>query len=305
MIRAAIDIGSNSTLFLVAENRGDGQWRLLEEDLITNGLAWDLTPTGELTDHVQERNLDILVSLIQRAYRHGTATIRAAGTAALRKAKNSEEFCRKVQRETALGIRVVSGQEEARLTYLGAMLDFPEFQGVCRVIDVGGGSSELVMGRGKELLDAVSIPLGAVTLTQSSIPSQPLTAEQSDQLLQFIVSELDSVPDDIINAPCPVIAVGGTASTLAALTLEIDISDLWQRKPVPVSYSDIESYWKRFAHMSVEGITEIPHMPPDRASIITAGTGILLGILSKLQAEKLLLSNKGLRWGLLIDDNIT
>jgi exopolyphosphatase/guanosine-5'-triphosphate,3'-diphosphate pyrophosphatase len=305
VIRATIDIGSNSTLFLVAEKQADGQWRLLDEDLITNGLAWELTRAGELTDQVQERNIDILASLIQRAYQHGTTTIRAVGTAALRKATNSEEFCRKVLRETALGIRIVSGQEEARLTYRGAMLDFPELQGACRVIDVGGGSSEIVLGTGKKLMDAVSVPMGAVTLTQSSIPSQPLTTENADQLLQIIMSEFNSVPDHINDAAGPVIAVGGTASTLATLTLGIDISALWRRKPVPVSYSDIEAYWQRFTHMPAADIANIPHMPPERAGIITGGTGILLGILTRLQAGKIFLSNKGLRWGLLIDDNIT
>ena len=169
MIRAAIDIGSNSTLFLVARKDDKGQWRLLEEDLIPNGLGWEMTAAEGLSVDVQNWNMDILRSLKSRTESNGAEAIRAVGTAALRTASNSDAFLQKVSDGIGLEIQLISGQEEARLTYLGAMLDFPDHIESVRVVDVGGGSSELVLGIGQEIQEAVSLPLGAVSLTKSSI----------------------------------------------------------------------------------------------------------------------------------------
>jgi len=304
MIRAAIDIGSNTTLFLIAESHGSGRWSLLEENLIPNGLGWELTPSGQLTEEVQNRNMEILRSLVNRSCEKRVDAIRCVGTAALRNATNSRAFLRRVLHETGVEICIISGQEEARLTYLGAMLDFDDLQEPCRVVDVGGGSSELVLGNGNKVLEAVSIPIGAVSLTQEAIRSQPLSEQQHAEIQRVIMSKLDSVSPDIVAASGPVIAVGGTAATLAALTLGIDITELWQHKPVRISDSEVEAHLTRFAGLSAADIAHLPHMPPDRAGIITAGTAILSAILRKLQARHVILSNKGLRWGLLIDEAI-
>jgi len=303
MIRAAIDIGSNTTLFLVAESQGAGRWSLVEEDLIPNGLGWQLTPDGRLTDEVQRRNLDILRSLVDRCRSYRVDSIRCAGTAALRKARNSKAFLRIVLEETGLEIRVIFGEEEARLTYLGAILDFGGIEQPLRVVDVGGGSSELVLGHGNKVLEAVSLPIGAVSLTQEAIPSQPLSKQQHAEIQRVIMSRLDSVSEDIVAASGPVITVGGTAATLAAMTLGIDITELWRHQPVRTEDSMIEAYCIKFAGLSVADIARLSHMPADRAGIITAGTVILLTILKILHAEHVMLSNKGLRWGLLIDED--
>ena len=304
MIRAAIDIGSNSTLFLVSRKDEMAQWRLIEEDLIPNGLGWQMTATEGLSEDVQNWNLDILRSLQSRAESNGAEEIRAVGTAALRTAANSDAFLQKVLDDIGLEIQLISGQEEARLTYLGAMLDFREQTGPVRVVDVGGGSSELVLGIDQEIQEAVSLPFGAVSLTKSSITSQPLSGEQMDRVRQVVSSGLDELTERIVSAQGPVVAVGGTASTLAAMTLGIDISRLWQYDPVSVSVSSVEGFWQRFAGKAVPDIADLPHMPPDRAGIIAGGTVILLGILSYLKTETAILSNKGLQWGLVVDDNI-
>jgi len=316
MIRAAIDIGSNTTLFLVAQQQNDGKWQLLEESLTTNGLGRATAQDGGLTVAVQKRNLKILQQLVARASALGAQEIRAVGTAALRKATNANEFVDYIKKEIGLEITVISGQEEARLTYRGALVDFPDrrdafyrvplgHDGACPsicVVDVGGGSSEIVFGNGPEIIKAWSIPLGAVSLTQSLVPSQPLATEQMNQIQQFVQSELEQISVDDSDCLSSVIAVGGTAATLAALKLSIDLSELWKQAPISISRSAIDEFWQEFAGKSVPELAKIPHLPPDRAGIITAGTAILLGIMQKFRIENIILSNKGLRWGILIDD---
>jgi exopolyphosphatase/guanosine-5'-triphosphate,3'-diphosphate pyrophosphatase len=306
MIRAAIDIGSNTTLFLVGRQGEEGQWLLLEESLTTNGLGWEIAQHGSISLEAQQRNLHILKGLIARAHGLGCQEIRAVGTAALRKASNAEAFVKSVFKETGLEIAVISGQEEARLTYLGAMIDRRDVfhaSALC-VVDVGGGSSEVVFGKGLKVQKAFSLSLGAVSLTQS-IPNrsgQPLTEKQKRQIQEVVSSNIGNLTADLPDVITSVIAVGGTASTLAALTLGVDISKLWRHPPVQVPVPAVKAFWQDFAGRSVQEIAEIPHLPPDRAEIITAGTAILLGILEKLHTENVNLSNKGLRWGLLIDD---
>jgi exopolyphosphatase/guanosine-5'-triphosphate,3'-diphosphate pyrophosphatase len=303
MIRAAIDMGSNSTLFLVVRKDDKGQWRLLEENLIPNGLGWEMTAAEGLSEDVQNWNMDILRSLKSRAESNGVEEIRVVGTAALRTAPNSDKFLKKVLDGIGLEIQLISGEEEARLTYIGAMLDFPDLPGPVQVVDVGGGSSELVLGIGQEIQEAVSLPVGAVSLTKSLITSQPLSSDDIKRIEGFVEEELQQLPESVKSAAGSVIAVGGTASTLAAMTLGIDVSRLWKYDPVPVSVSAVEEFWQRFAGMAVPDIADLPYMPPDRAGIIAGGTVILLQILCYLKTEKAILSSKGLRWGLVVDDN--
>lgn len=123
-----------------------------------------------------------------------------------------------------------------------------------------------------------------------------------EEIQQTVLKEVIAIPDRITEAPGSVIAVGGTASTLAADVLDVPLSELWQHSPVPLAISDIEDYWHRLAAMSVDEITEKLDISQNRASILTGGTVILLEVLKALNAEKIILSNKGLRWGLLIDD---
>ena len=306
VIRAAIDIGSNTTLFLVGRQGEEGQWQLLEESLTTNGLGWEIAQHGCISPEAQRRNVDILKGLIAHAHDLGCQEIRAVGTAALRKASNAEAFVKSVFKEIGLEIVVISGQEEARLTYLGAMLDYQDRPGFYCVVDVEGGSSEVVFGKGLQVQKAFSFSMGAVSLTQSisNRSGQPLTEKQTSQIQQVISTNISILTTNSPDVITSVIAVGGTASTLAALTLGIDISELWRHPPVQVPLSAIDAFWQDFSGKSVQEIAEIPHMPPDRAEIITAGTAILLGILEILHTENVNLSNKGLRWGLLMEPSL-
>jgi exopolyphosphatase/guanosine-5'-triphosphate,3'-diphosphate pyrophosphatase len=304
MIRAVIDIGSNSTLFLIAQQTQDGSWTLLEESLTPNGLGWEMTETDGVSPEIQRQNIDIVKELINRAKSRGAVEIRAVGTAALRAAPNAQEFVDNVRRETGLEIHIISGQDEARLTYLGAMLDFLDQPGPLRVVDVGGGSSECVLGQGTDILESISLPVGAVSLTQSLISSQPLTAQQAKEIQHAVDQDLQELSHRMTDMSGPVIAVGGTAATLAAQTLGIELDKLGWRSPITLPHSTIREYWHRFAQMSVDDIAQRPHMPSDRARIITGGTAILFLMLMKLHAENVTLSSKGLRWGLLVDDTI-
>jgi exopolyphosphatase/guanosine-5'-triphosphate,3'-diphosphate pyrophosphatase len=304
VIRAAIDIGSNSTLFLVAQLGNDGHWRLLEESITPNGLGWNLTPDGGLSAETQDRNLHLLRNLISRAKVLRADTVRAVGTAALRNAVNTQEFLFRVRAELNLEIQVITGEDEARYTFLGALLDFPDHAGPIRVVDVGGGSSECVCGDGTQIMESVSLPLGAVSVTQNWMPAQPLTSNQVNEVESVLTMELVTLPHSITEAVGTVVAVGGTASTLAAQILKVHLSELWRHDPVAVTVSIIKDKWRQFAGMSVEDIATLPYVPSDRAPILAGGAAVLWGILNTIKAKSIYLSNKGLRWGLLVDDTI-
>jgi exopolyphosphatase/guanosine-5'-triphosphate,3'-diphosphate pyrophosphatase len=227
----------------------------------------------------------------------------AVGTAALRDADNREEFLRRAHERCGLDIAVIPGEEEARLSFLAVRRD-PRWRDVQRllVIDIGGGSTEIIQGEGNSdrIAGRVSINLGAVRLTESLLKSDPPTVTQLTAAHRAAGDAFQQVVIDRDGAPFAAVGVGGTLTNLAGMDLGSagDPNALHGHR---LTVDHLEQQIERLARATVIQRKEIPGLDPGRADIILGGAILLSQALAWIGAGEVAVSARGLRWGLLYD----
>ncbi|CCW36700.1 Ppx/GppA phosphatase [Chthonomonas calidirosea] len=302
-IVAAIDVGTNSVKIIVVDATA-GCERLLYENTLICRLGEGMQAYGmRLKEAAIRRTLEALEELVQQARAHGAQQIAAVGTAALREAQNRDEFLQRAQERLGIPIEVISGTEEARLSYLAVRRD-PMWRESPRlmVVDIGGGSTEVIVGdsAGKDIAFRVSLEVGAVRLTERFLRSDPPTLAQLDGASQAVRAALEHLPATLRQRPCTLVGVGGTIANLAAIDKGgVQSATELHHHVIPVARLD--QILRRLATLSIEERKTIPGLEPARADIIVAGALILSLLLSHLEAEQIAVSIRGLRWGLLYD----
>ena len=170
---ASIDIGTNTILLLIANVVGEKLVPLFEKETVVR-LGEGLQKNGVLSKEAMSRGYETLSRYLDHCREMGVRPIYAVGTSALREAKNSSTFVERIREKLNLSIEVISGEEEARLSYLAVARDLGEIAQPILVIDVGGGSTELVLGKGDRVIQWVSLPLGLVRFTEQFLVSDPV-----------------------------------------------------------------------------------------------------------------------------------
>jgi len=208
---ACVDIGTNTTRLLVAEQEGD---RLREVVAVRRFLRLTPGADGEIPHDTVQRLAEVVAAHVRVARDHGVRDVRAVATAAIRSAPNRHELCRAVQRVAGVEVEILSGDDEAVLAFAGAIatLAEPPPDGLLGVVDVGGGSSELVTGTARDGVSwSASFPLGSGLLTDRHLRSDPPSAAELDA----VRAEIDTVLADL-DPPLPraAYAVGGSATSL-------------------------------------------------------------------------------------------
>ncbi|MCA9672966.1 MAG: hypothetical protein KC503_45555 [Myxococcales bacterium] len=277
---AALDVGSNSVLLLVAERR-DGELLEVAEHARTTRLA----------DHsavARERTFSAIIDLVGEARRLGVETIGAVGTAALRVDENAQAFLAAVHASAGVELEVVDAEREAQLALAGALTDVGPLEGPWLMCDVGGASTELARVEAGRAVATTSLYLGAVTV--------PERTERAGLVLQLRSALADIGAEGVAG----VLALGGSATTLAAMTLELQ----------PYDPARISRY--TLAREAIEGwITQLLPLPPaqrrvaglalDRAPIIVGGAMILAAALDAARVPSALVTDRCLRWGLALE----
>lgn len=298
MIAAAIDIGTNTTLALLAESDESG-FRPLKDQLIANRLGEALKESGELSREVIALNVDLLAELARDFRRDGAEGFTVAGTSALRRARNRAEFIAAVREVVGLQVEVIGGRDEAALTYMGAVSNREIYPGErVGVMDLGGGSTELVEGRGFVAGEGYSIDVGAVYLTNEFFLSDPPKAEQIQTLRRNLRERLPGLVQNLLRDPMPWILVGGTAVTLALFK-----AGLRRYDPVAIGGSmltvkDVEALAESFVGKSSTELQYLPGMPMGRGRSILAGSVLLQEMMTALHIQEGTVSERGLRHGL-------
>src|SRR5436305_8278478 len=186
---AAVDIGSNSVRMLAAEVAG-GQTRILAEDREVTRLGESVFRSGQISADALQFLLATLSRMAGIYARLDVAGVRAVATSAVRDASNQHDFLAKTSGVLGTSVEIISGPEEARLIHLGVQSRWPRPKETTLTIDVGGGSAELIISRGSEIIDAVSKPLGAVWLTEMFLKDVPPSPIELDRLTAFIAEKL-------------------------------------------------------------------------------------------------------------------
>jgi exopolyphosphatase/guanosine-5'-triphosphate,3'-diphosphate pyrophosphatase len=280
-IAAAIDVGSNSVLLLVVAVAGNGAARAVDEALVTTRLGTGLEPGRPLDRDGAARTASAVVDLAARARLHGAADVWAFATGAARRAGDGTAFVARLAREAGIATEILSGAREARLAHAAAVHGLGLDDAALLVVDVGGATTELTLGRGTAIQGSVSLPVGALTLTETC-------AGDGARIRARVVEALagTDLPARARADGASAVASGGTATSLAALALGLA---RYEPRRVHGAILTAEAVARTRA-----GAGDGP-IDPGRAAILPAGACILGCVMDAAGAEHVRVSDHGVR----------
>ncbi len=319
---AAMDIGTNSVRLAVVEVKPNQTWTTLasQKQVVRLGEGeFDQVPARtragkdepesgghSLTEAAIARGALVCARFAEVAHGFGADEIVALATAAVREADNGDEFVKRVRNLADLDVRIISGQEEARLIYLGVVtgIDLPAGERAL-FMDIGGGSTELIVGDSQSHAFLDSLKMGAIRLTAEGVPdpTKPVTPAAWADLQRRVRSLLAPAARSINRAGFSVMyGSSGTAQNLAEIIANA------AALPVPTSFrnyelslADVQATTKRLCAMTLEQRRRVPGINPERADIIIGGSAILQTVMETVGADAIRISDRGLREGIIVD----
>lgn len=294
---AAVDIGSNSVRLKIARLQR-GRLHPLHEDREVTRLGESVFSSGFLTPESMAETLKVLRRFHRATQQVVTDSVRIVATSAMRDARNSQAFIEWVRSATGWKVEIISGVEEARLIHLGLVSGGRIDRFSTLMLDLGGGSCELTVSQDGHIRDAVSVPLGAVRLTNEFLRHDPPRKGELTRLRGFIARELNRIVERITRANIKnVIATSGTAAALAAVASHLTQSK--RRQHNIVSRGQMSRISKRLARLAIAERRKIEGIGPRRAEIIVAGATVYHELLERLHLKGFRYSPLGLRDGIL------
>jgi exopolyphosphatase/guanosine-5'-triphosphate,3'-diphosphate pyrophosphatase len=277
---AVLDLGSNSSRLLIADVT-EGRVQEIERSTRITRLAQGVDATGRLADEAIERVSNALADYRAAVDRHGAERTIAIATSAVRDAVNGPDFRAMVSERFGFDLRILSGDEEARLSFKGATAERPPGGDPTLMIDIGGGSTELVIGvPGDEPTFHVSTQAGAVRQTERHIHSDPPKAKELTALADEVRAIVTgAVSEDLRRATRSGIAVAGTPTSVAAIEQKLDPYDPERVHGYELQRASAERILSELAGMTEDERRQVPGLHPDRAPTICAGIVILVEVL--------------------------
>jgi exopolyphosphatase/guanosine-5'-triphosphate,3'-diphosphate pyrophosphatase len=296
---AVMDVGSNSVKFLIAERSADGWWRRIVDRAEVTQLGEGLADAGRLGDEPIERTVGAIAAMADEARSKGVEQIAAVGTAALRIAPNSAKLVDAARERAGVEVKVLDGEEEARLAYLAATSGLGVGSGSRVVFDTGGASTQFTFGSGESVEERFSLNIGAVRITEQWNLDGVLEEGALHSALDAIAEEfavLDGRP-----SPEALVGMGGAITNLTAVALR-----MVTYRPAAVHGSvlrldEIDSQIELYRTSTVEERRKIVGLQPKRAEVILAGACIVRTVLTKLGRDSLTVSDRGLRHAVLVE----
>lgn len=301
-IHSILDIGTNSIKFFVTEVV-DGEVKTLIDTNNISRLGEGLQNSGKISEEAMERNIKALSEFLEQSKKLKADSIVAVGTMCLRSASNAADFIKRVKEELGLEIQVIDGKEEARLSYLAVLSTLDNLDRDVVVFDTGGGSTEFIFGKGKELLDRISLNIGAVQPTEKFLLSDPIKPEELKNMLAYISEFFQK--HNLSGAADYLIGIGGTVTTMGAVKHKMTVYDPTIIQGSPLSLAEVERQLVLYSGKTVEERKKIPGLQPKRADVIVAGAGIVKTIMETFDLTSFTISDRGLRHGLLFDRYLT
>jgi exopolyphosphatase / guanosine-5'-triphosphate,3'-diphosphate pyrophosphatase len=296
---AVVDLGSNSTRLLIADVDGErGSVEELVRSSQVTRLGHGVDANGELAQEAVDRVLAVLDTYHHEIERHDCEANMAVLTSAVRDARNGEEFARRVREDYGLDARVLRGEEEAQLTFLGAMSGRPAAREATVVIDIGGGSTEFVIGVGRSAGFHTSLHAGVVRMSERHIDSDPPSPAELQALAHDVrATFLAGLPEDERLPVKQGVAVAGTATSAAAIEQELDPYDPERVHGYQLELAGVELLLARLADMDEEQRRRVVGLNPDRAPTIVAGMILLIEAMRAFELERLEVSEHDILYG--------
>ncbi len=294
---ASIDIGSNTVLLLIADVTNSKIIPIVNEYRIPR-ISTGLSKSGIISDESISKLFEILAEYKSIIKKHNCNKIIVNGTQALRVAKNSTNILTEIKNRFGFNLNIIPGETEALYSFKGAISSF--FNGNYAMIDIGGASTEIVLGNKNEIFFKKSFPIGVVVSKENYLKTNPPTNNE----LNNFNKKLDEIFNELIQidfSNSSVISVAGTPTTLSALKQGLaEYSDAKIEKSI-LTKSDLEYYILEFQKSTYDEIkTQFSPMVTGREDVILAGTIILHHLLNVLNKDKLAVSGRGLRYGAIL-----
>jgi exopolyphosphatase / guanosine-5'-triphosphate,3'-diphosphate pyrophosphatase len=273
---AVVDLGTNSTRLLVADVVGGRVEAELARESIVTRLGQGVDATGELAQEAIDRVFAVLDRYRRQIDDHAAEATVAVLTSAVRDAGNGDAFTRAVRDRYGLDARTIGGDEEAGLTFRGATSERPHADEPIVVIDIGGGSTEFVIGTTERISFHTSIQAGVVRMTERHLHTDPPTRNELTALVDDVDATLQSgIPQEHRTQPSTAIAVAGTATMAAAMELELEPYDPAKVHGQTVSLDALAARRNHLAALTNDERKQVRGLHPDRAPTIVAGVAML------------------------------
>jgi exopolyphosphatase/guanosine-5'-triphosphate,3'-diphosphate pyrophosphatase len=297
MICASIDIGTNTLLLLITEIIDGKINKIITDEHQIARLGEGLNNTGIISDNAILRATRILYDYKKIISEYKVDLVRASATSAMRDAKNSEEVKSLFESILNSPIEIIDGIDEARISYLGTIENLSDHSDI--VLDIGGGSTEIIIGNNGEISYSTSLQIGAVRLTEDYFPD----FESKKKNLEFarnIINNMFKVID-IPNTSGNLIAVAGTPTTIAAIDLQLPQFNAHLIHNHRLGLEKLENIVDIFVNKTSKELVDDYNVHPNRADVILGGALILLEFLKHTGKSSLIVSCRGLRYGLILD----
>ena len=296
---AVIDVGTNSVKFHIGERAADGSWRAIVDRAEVTRLGQDLDRTGQLGDEAIRRTTDAIAGMAEEATRHEVESIVAVGTAGLRLAPNRDALIDAVREVHGVDVEVIPGEEEARIAYVATASGLDIGDGAVVVFDTGGGSSQFTIGHGVRVEERFSVDVGAVRYTERFGLDATVDAATLKATLDALATDLARLDGRL---PVErVVGMGGAVTNLAAVKHGLAVYDPDVVQGTVLDRAEIDRQIELYRSRDAEQRHAIVGLQANRAAVILAGACIVRGILTKLGADALTVSDRGLRHGLIVE----
>jgi len=298
---AFIDIGTNTILCLIADIRDTGRFRVLEDMAEIARLGQGVDQSGIIGAAGEQRAIEILARYRDRCRDLGVEEIIAVGTSALRDARNSDGVRARIRDALGIDVRVISGAQEAGYSFLAVQRGLSLQGQELLVIDIGGGSTEFILGNENRITRALSIDVGSVRLTERHLHSDPVSAAEVAAMSAVAEAQLAGITDDIAAhaGSATWVGIAGTFTTLAAIERKLA---RYSRSQVHGSVLTLAEVKRQVAMLQQRTIAErkqIIGLEPKRADVIFAGAYLIEKLMQRFGAKQVVVSDQGVRYGLL------
>jgi len=292
---AAIDCGTNSTRLLISGPDGE----TLDRQMHITRLGHGVDSTGRLDADAIERVRLVLDRYSAAITTHGAGPIRLVATSAVRDASNRDDFFEMVQASVGVQPELLSGQEEAALSFVGATAELDPADGPFLVVDIGGGSTEFAYGSA-EVQESISVDMGCVRMTEAFLVSDPPRPEELSSCLSVVAAHMEDVVREVpsgASAPT-LVGLAGTVSAAAAVEIGLAEYDRDQIHHFELTHTAAEDVFRTLATESLADRLHNPGLEPARAEVIVGGMCVLVQIFRTLGHETLLVSEADILDGL-------
>lgn len=296
----AIDIGTNSVRSIVVEVPVGGPYRIIDDEREMSRLGRGLDATGTLDDEAVSATTTALRAMMEIGRSLEVEEVRAIATEAVRRASNGAEFIATLERDIGLSVEIISADEEGRLVWLSAA---PQTKGAefSAVVDIGGGSVEVVQAVESELSSIVSLRLGARVLAERFVTEDPISDDSFKALKRFVRKSLRDAVRPIAPGATRLIGSGGTVTSIAALVAGMRGRRYESVHGVEIARAEVMRLLGSLSHANTAERLSMPGMAADRADIILPGALVLAEIMRLLGVSGVLVNARGIREGIVID----